>query len=312
MAEIFGHTPVLLQTAIKYLNVKPNQLYIDATVGGGGHAELILQKGGRVLGIDCDPEAIGVTQKRLAQACPNSPFFQKGEANEQGRVPPKRQWQLIKGNFANLENIVKQAKIGQVDGILFDLGATAYQLTSKRRGFSFRSNAPLDMRMDPDLNVTAADLIAALSENELYQIFTKFSQEQLARPIARAIVGARRIKPIKTCQELATIIERIYRKRGRIHPATKVFQALRIAVNDELNNLKKALPQALRLLKKEGRLVVISFHEGEDRIVKNFLKKNSQAMKLKIITKNIVRPDDEEIIINPRARSAHLRVGQKV
>ena len=111
---------------------------------------------------------------------------------------------------------------------------------------------------------------------------------------------------------MATIIEKIYRKRGRIHPATKVFQALRIAVNDELNNLKKALPQALRLLKKEGRLVVISFHEGEDRIVKNFLKKNSQAMKLKIITKNIVRPDDEEIIINPRARSAHLRVGQKV
>ena len=138
MAKILRHTPVLLQTAIKYLNVKPNRLYIDATVGGGGHAEAILQKGGRVLGIDCDPEAIEITQKRLAQACPNSPFWKKGEASEQDRVPPKRQWQLIKGNFANLENIVKQARISQVDGILFDLGVTTHQLTSKRRGFSFK------------------------------------------------------------------------------------------------------------------------------------------------------------------------------
>jgi len=302
MAKILRHTPVLLQTAIKYLNVKPNGVYIDATVGGGGHAEAILRKGGRVLGIDCDPEAIEITQKRLARTCPS----------EQDCVPQERQWQLIKGNFANLENIAKQSGISQADGILFDLGVTAHQLTSKQRGFSFKSNAPLDMRMDPDLNVTAADLITALSENELYQIFTKFSQERFARPIARAIVSARKVKPIKTCQELATIIEGVYQKRGKIHPATKVFQALRIAVNDELNNLRKALPQALRLLKKGGKLVIISFHEGEDRIVKNFLKKNSQAMKLKIMTKKIIRPNNEEIVINPRARSARLRAGQKV
>ncbi|PIS15182.1 16S rRNA (cytosine(1402)-N(4))-methyltransferase [Candidatus Shapirobacteria bacterium CG09_land_8_20_14_0_10_38_17] len=312
MAKISKHTPVLLQTAIKYLNVKPNRLYIDATLGGGGHAEAILKKGGRVLGIDCDPEALEIAQKRLAQACPNSLFSQKGEASEQDRVPPKRQWQLIKGNFAYLENIAKEARINRAEGILFDLGVNTYQLTSKRRGFSFKSRAPLDMRMDPNLNVTAADLIAVLSENELYQIFTKFSQEQLARPIARAIVGARKVKPIKTCQELTIIIEGVYQKRGKIHPATKVFQALRIAVNDELNNLKKALPQALRLLKKGGNLVIISFHEGEDRIVKNFLRENSQAGRLKIMTKKVVRPNKEEIITNPRSRSARLRAGQKI
>ncbi len=314
------HTPVLLQTAIKYLNVKPNRVYIDATVGGGGHAEAILRRGGWLLGIDCDPEAITIAKKRLARACPTPPFSQKSGANEQGRVPPPKQWQLIRDNFSRLGAIARQAGIKQADGILFDLGVTGHQLTARRRGFSFRSRSPLDMRMDPNLRVTAADLIAALSENELYQIFTRFSQEQLARPIARAIVSARKVRPIKTGQELATIVERAYKNRNRtgqrprrkIHPATKVFQALRIAVNDELNNLETALPQTLPLLKRGGRIVVISFHEGEDRIVKQFLRKNSQAMKLKIITKKVVRPEAQEIATNPRARSARLRAAQKI
>jgi len=199
---------------------------------------------------------------------------------------------------------------GKLAGVLFDLGASFYQLTTPQRGFSFRSQK-LDMRMSPRQEVTAADLLKVLSEKELAQIFERFSQEELARPIAKAIVQARQEKPLENGKELANLIENVYRqkgkKRGKIHPATKVFQALRIAVNDEINNLKRALPQALEVLKRDGRLVVISFHEGEDRETKNFFRIWEKEGKAKILTPKPVLPEEKEKKLNPASRSAKLR-----
>jgi len=307
------HVPVLLQEAIKYLAVKKGEIYLDATVGGGGHAGEIVKKGGCLFGLDQDPQALAAAEKYLKSlpresfTCPYPFFKRKDGANS---FP----WRLEKGNFKDLAAIAQKNGLKEVAGILFDLGASRKQLTSKERGFSFQSPR-LDMRMDPDLGVTAADLLSVLSENELYQIFNQFSQEKLARPIARALVRAREIKPIKSGQELAALVEKIYRRyrrRGKIHPATKVFQALRIAVNSELDNLKEALPQALKLLKKGGRLVVISFHEGEDRIVKKFFKNKEKEGKLKILTKKIVVPQEGEKEKNPSARSARLRAAEKL
>jgi len=307
------HIPVLLQEAIKYLAVKKGEIYLDATVGGGGHAGEIIKKGGFLFGLDQDPQALTATEKYLKSlpresfTCP-CPFFKKKDGDNS--FP----WRLEKGNFKDLAAIAQKNGLKEVAGILFDLGASRKQLTSKERGFSFQS-PQLDMRMDPDLGVTAADLLSVLSENELYQIFSQFSQEKLARPIAHALVRARKIKPIRSGQELAGLVEKIYRRhrqRGKIHPATKVFQALRIAVNSELENLKEALPQALGLLKKGGRIVIISFHEGEDRIAKNFFKSKEEKGKIKILTKKVIVPQEEEKKKNPSARSARLRAAEKL
>lgn len=290
------HIPVLLKEVIKFLAVKPNKLYIDTTVGGGGHSEAIIKKRGRVLGIDMDPKALEMARKRLASACPPGAFA------------------LAHGNFANLAEIAKKEGFKPVSGILFDLGISTYQLEDPSRGFSFGAEAPLDMRMDPNLKVTAKDLINVLNEGELYELFTKLGEEHYSRPIARAICRARRIKPIETCNQLVQIILRARPKRGqydRTHPATRVFQALRIAVNDELNNLKEALPQAVDLLEPGGRLVVLSFHSLEDRIVKNFFKEGSEKGTLKILTKKPIRPTREEVEKNPRARSGKLRAAEK-
>jgi 16S rRNA (cytosine1402-N4)-methyltransferase len=309
---IIFHQPVLLKEVIKFLRVKPGQVFIDATIGGGGHSQEIVRSGGLVIGIDQDPEALVWAQEKLRSACPTPLYPEQREVINQASGFTNRPYQLLAGNFANLKEIAQKLKIKTVNGIIFDLGASLYQLTRKERGFSFESDS-LDMRMSPELKVTAADLIAALSENELYQIFTKFSQERHARAIARAIVRTRKITPITSGKKLARIIEEIsgFRKKGKIHPATKVFQALRIAVNDELNNLKKALPQAEELLATEGKLAIISFHEGEDRIVKKFFHQQNQKEKLAIITKKPVVPTTEEIKLNPRARSAKLRIAKK-
>ncbi len=287
------HTPVLTKEVLHFLDVKKDKNYIDATVGGGGHTLKIIKAGGKVLGIDHDPEALYYAKQRLRLACPSQTF------------------KLVKGNFANVGPISTSAKFKPVAGILFDLGASTHQLTSKSRGFSFDSDTPLDMRMDPDLAVTAQDLINGLGKKELYALFTKYAQEERARAIVRRIINARLIKPIATTGELVKIIEQAYpRKRGRLHPATKVFQALRIAVNDELNNLKSALPQALDLLKTKGRLVVISFHQGEDKIVKDFFNQNTD--KLKILTRKPTTATQEEINKNLNSRSAKLRAAQKI
>jgi len=296
------HKPVLLKEAIEFLNVRAGERYIDATVGGGGHSAAILKNYAEVLGIDCDPEAIKSAREYLSSACP---------ARRNGG--PNTSWQLARGNFKDLKKIALAHGFVPVAGVLFDLGVSSYQLETGRRGFSFNLEGPLDMRMDPDLEVTAADLVNGLTQKELGELFFKFGEERYARRIARAICRERQLKPITTCDELAKIILRV-RRRGRFdrtHPATRCFQALRIAVNDELNNLKAALPQALEILKPKGRLVVISFHSLEDRIVKNFLKLAAGEGRLEILTKKPIRPTEEEIKANPRSRSAKLRAGEK-
>jgi 16S rRNA (cytosine1402-N4)-methyltransferase len=291
------HEPVLLKEVLEFLRVVPGEKYLDATLGGGGHTAAILKSGGILLSIDCDPEAIRAARSYLASACP----------------PGKHShWRLVSGNYKDLYQIAQKEKFLNVSGILFDLGVSSHQLNQGERGFSFGQNGPLDMRMDPNLKVTAADLVNGLNKGELNELFTKFGQEHHSRRLAEALVRARQIRPIKTTGELAAIINQVSPHKGRLHPATRVFQALRIAVNDELNNLQKALPQATALLKPKGRLVVISYHSGEDRLVKRFCKEEAEKGHLKILTKKPVRPTAEEVERNPRSRSAKLRAAEKI
>lgn len=309
MSEIY-HVPVLLKEAVEFLQIKKGGQYIDCTLGGGGHTELIIEKGGSVLGIDHDPEAIEFTRKRLIQACPTPPC-QQAEAGSLGAF----RWTLVKDNFVNLTKIARENNYFPVEGILMDLGVSSHQLEIPQRGFSFNVEADLDMRMDPDLQVTALDLVNGLNEGELYELFVKLGEEHFSRRLARAVCCARRVRPIRTCNQLAEIVLKSVpsrKKFGRIHPATRVFQALRIAVNDELNNLKETLPQTIDLLKKGGRLVIISFHSLEDKIIKDFI--NQQEVKgifKNLLTRPMV-PEKEEIIRNPRSRSAKLRVAEKI
>lgn len=303
------HTPALLKETIDFLSIKSEGKYIDATLGGGGHSEQIINYGVQLLAIDQDPDAIENAKIRFS-AC-----------------PAPSQVVIIKGNFSDLEKIAKENDFAKVDGILFDLGVSSHQLDEPKRGFSFDSQSPLDMRMDPDLSVSAKDLVNALSEKELAELFNKFGEEKFSRTYAHIIVEERKKKPIETGDELAKIIlRRSTRKFGQIpacyrleakrlagrHPATKIFQALRIAVNDELNALRKALPQAISLLNQNGRLIVISFHSLEDGIVKKFFEEKEKEGIIKIITEKPVEPEENELKINPRARSAKLRVAEKL
>jgi 16S rRNA (cytosine1402-N4)-methyltransferase len=284
---VVQHQPVLLQAAIGLLNIQPGEAYLDCTVGSAGHAVEIVKKGGKLYGLDVDPAAIQRAKKRLAGS-----FYR-----------------LEQMNFAQLSAAAEKFRLTSVAGILMDLGLSSEQLADKTRGFSFQHQAPLDMRANPSLSVTAADLINGLTKGELNELFKKLGQEQHSLSIADHIVRARRAKPINTTLELADIVCRaVPPKRGRLHPATKVFQALRIAVNDELNSLKTALPLAVDLLKENGRLVIISFHSLEDSIVKHFIKNQTN---LKILTKKPIRPTAAEIAQNPRARSAKLRAAEK-
>ena len=286
---------------------RPDGCYIDATVGAGGHAKGILtasQPRGRLLGIDADPLALALARERLAE------FGDRAT--------------LVQGNFAQLASIASDRGFVKVDGILFDLGLSSMQLAAPERGFSFRRDGPLDMRFDPASLTTAADLVNELEQRELVAIFRRYGQERHARPIARAIVSAR---PLRSTLELSTLIERVVGRRERIHPATRTFQALRIAVNDELSVLRKALPQALELLSTGGRLAIISFHSLEDRIVKQFLAMEARdcicppdlpacvcghRARLTIIARQPIRPSEEEIAANPRSRSARLRVAIRI
>ncbi|MCL5411622.1 MAG: 16S rRNA (cytosine(1402)-N(4))-methyltransferase RsmH [Patescibacteria group bacterium] len=298
MNEII-HKPVLLKESIEALNVIPNEKYVDGTVGAGGHSCEIIKSGGIVLGIDMDPEALKIARKTLEDC---------SEAKT-------KRFTLEQENFANLREIAERNDFLNVSGILFDLGLSSFQLDYSPRGFSFKRAEPLDMRMDPSLGVTAADLVNGLTEGELYELFTKFGEEPFARLIARRIVTSRLSKKIATTSELAFLVEQAVGFRGRrekIHPATRVFQALRIAVNDELNNLRVVLPQALALTKSGGRVVVISFHSLEDRIVKNYFLEEGEKGTANVLTKKPVTATDEEVIENPRARSAKMRVIEKV
>jgi len=290
------HRPVLLQKTIEFLDPARGKLFIDATVGGGGHAFELLKRGGKVLGIDRDPEAIKHIKKS-----------QKLKAKSQKLV-------LVCGNFSQIGEIAKSEGFSQLSGILFDLGVSSHQLEEARRGFSFIHEGPLDMRMDPNLNVRAFDLVNNFDKRRLNEIFKTYSQEELSWPIADAICRARQVKTIETTTELAKIVEAVYarhikRKNKRIHPATKTFLALRLVVNSELLNLEDSLPQTVDLLEIGGRLVIVSYHSLEDGIVKRFFKQESR---LKILTPKPIGPENSEIEANPRARSAKLRVAERI
>ncbi len=287
------HQPVLLDEVIRFLNIDSQRKYLDATVGGGGHSEAILKAGGQVLGIDWDPAAVEFAKEHLSLVC------------------PRASWQVVQANFSRLKEIAERHGFRQVSGVIFDLGVSSHQLDTVERGFSWQKEAPLDMRMDPSLAVTAADLLKILSKKQLNELFTRFVQEKRARAIAEALDRSRSLKPITTTKQLAGLVQGVYgerRKIRHIHPATKIFLALRLAVNSELANLEQALPQAVELLAPGGRLLVISFHQTEDRIVKQFFKENKE---LKILTKKPVTASPEEVVANPRARSARLRVATR-
>ena len=293
------HIPVLLKETIALLNIEPGKKFIDATLGGGGHSEEILKKGGCLFAIDWDQEAIEYASIRL---------------NNIRRNPACPSPKVARENFENLDKVAEQFGFKKVDGILFDLGVSSHQLETPGRGFSFSKEGPLDMRMDERLSVSAKDLVNGLGEKELSELFSKLGEERQARRYAKAICFVRRDHPIATADELARIITLEAKSRGkfdRIHPATQVFQALRIAVNDELNNLRGVLPQTIDLLNPGGRLVILSFHSLEDGIVKRFFLEQEEKGILKIITQKPITPTADEVKANPRARSAKLRVAEK-
>lgn len=284
------HSSVLLTEALSFLKVKPGGWYLDATLGDGGYSLGILQKGGKIIGIDADQESIKRTRER---------FKQKGVA--------KSDFELIKGNFRNLAELVKDRRF---EGIVFDLGVSSNQLDEASRGFSFSKPAPLDMRMDRDLGVKALDLINGLNKGELEKLFEVYGEFRDKR-VVKAIIEERAKKMITETVELANLIEAVLPKRpNKIHPATLIFQALRIAVNDEINSLRDGLPQAIEVLSPGGRLIVVSFHSLEERIVKETFKEEEGKGRGEVVG-DLIRPSLEEIGTNPRSRSAKMRVFEK-
>lgn len=285
------HEPVLLSEVLSLLDPKPGRLICDATVGTGGHAEAILDRGAELVGLDKDPQALELARARLARF--------------------GHRVQLLHADFRDLRTALSRLGVKAVHGVLFDLGISSLQLDSPARGFSFREEAPLDMRMDPAQPRTAAELVNRLPEPELARILWEYGEERYARRIARAIVRARDKAPIRTTSELARLVARCYPPgRHRIHPATRTFQALRIAVNDELSVLEEGLTQAIELLPPGGVVCVISFHSLEDRIVKHLFRERAAKGKLELLTKKPLRPSAEEVARNPRARSAKLRAAR--
>jgi 16S rRNA (cytosine1402-N4)-methyltransferase len=299
------HIPVMLNEVLENLAIKKNAWYLDCNLGGGGHTEGILKAGGKVVGLDLDPDAIHEVAKNhgLTVETINNHLIAKSE-----------NLILYQTNFANLKTVLEELQINKIDGILFDLGVSSYQLETSERGFSFNTEAPLDMRMNKTTGATAADLVNGLYEKELAELFWRYGEERFSRQIAKRIVEKRQEQPIKTTNELAQIIlsARHKAKGDRTHPATRVFQALRIAVNDELRSLEEALPQTIEVLKPGGRLAVISFHSLEDRIVKNFMANEQQNSSIKIITPKPIEPTEKEVDFNPRSRSGKLRVAERI
>jgi 16S rRNA (cytosine1402-N4)-methyltransferase len=309
----FSHTTVMPGEVIEYLRPAPSGVYVDGTVGGGGHALEILRAsapGGRVIGLDRDVEAIEAASKRLA--------------GFGGQVV------LVRGNFKEARGVLKGLGIDAVDGVILDLGVSSHQLDSAGRGFSFRAHAPLDMRMDRTEGPTAADLVAGLDEAELARIFRDYGEERFSTRIARAIVREREDKPIETTGALKEIIVAAVPRKfhgTRIHPATRVFQALRIAVNAELEGLGDAIIDIAGVLKPGGVIVIISFHSLEDRIVKRTFRELAtgcvcpprspqcvcgRTPAFRVLTRRAVKASAEEVAANPRARSAKLRAVEKL
>ena len=309
-----SHVPVLVEETVSFLEPQRGGTFVDCTVGLGGHAEALLERGPAIelVGIDRDPEALEIASERLARFG--------------ARVV------LVEGRFDALRDLVSQRGISRLAGVLADLGVSSLQVERAERGFSFRREGPLDMRMGRDSDLTAADVINRYSEGELEKIFRDYGEERQARRIARAVVEARRRRAFSRTTELRDLIHRVHgrprpalRSKARIDPATRVFQALRIEVNQELAGLKTALDQALELLDSDGRLVVISYHSLEDRIVKTALRRasvgeidpvtgrrRSETVLIELLTRKPVRPSAEEVARNPRARSARLRAARRL
>jgi 16S rRNA (cytosine1402-N4)-methyltransferase len=311
MIADFYHEPVMVKEVIESLLVSKTGIYVDCTVGGAGHSYAILKETDAFLvGIDCDDQALQYAEKRLAE-------FGSRKV-------------LIRANFADLGKILKDLNIDKVDGVLLDLGVSSHQLDTEQRGFSFNQQALLDMRMDRSLKISAYDIVNSFAQDELEKIIRFYGEEKMAARIARAISKKRQQSPIETTTELATIIASCMPaklKWQKIHPATRTFQAIRIAVNNELDNIRPAIDAAAEALKPGGRLCVISFHSLEDRIVKNEIRflggvcicpKDipfcvcQKEAKLKNLTPKVIVPAAEEIEANPRARSAKLRVARRI
>jgi 16S rRNA (cytosine1402-N4)-methyltransferase len=293
------HTPVLLKEVIELLRVQAGKKYIDATIGGGGHTRVLLEKGATVLGIDVDDDALTYVKNDFKPEITNGNLI------------------LAKGNFSNLREIAHLNSFGSVNGILFDLGVSSHQIDSAERGFSFLKEGPLDMRMDKKEAVTAETLVNLLGKGELYDLFNKLGQEHRAWAISNSIVRSRRVKAIQTTQELAEVVALGYGITGEVSDFTKnkinqkVFQALRMAVNNELENIQQALPQALELLETKGKVAVISFHSLEDAIVKKTFKEFATKGLGKIITEKPIEAGVREKEQNSRSRSAKLRVFER-
>ena len=288
------HKPVLLEEALDFLKVEKGKRFIDATVGEGGHAVAIAQRGGMVLGIDQDPEIL----KEATSYLSDLGYLGKNVF-------------LAQGNFREIDRIARENKFTEVDGVLMDLGISSWHLKESGRGFSFQKDEPLDMRANPNLSVTAADLLNGLTNHELEELFRKYGEEERAKPLAASIVRARSLEPLRTAGDLVRVIGGTKGHGGKLHPATKIFQALRIAVNDEIGNLRSVLPRAFEVLGAGGRLVVVSFHSLEDREVKRFFQQLEEQKRGVILTEKPVASTAAELARNPQSRSAKLRVIEK-
>lgn len=305
------HTPVLLNEVVTQLAPRSGGIYVDGTLGGGGHAAAVLEAsapGGRLIGLDWDAEAISAARERLKTYGARAV--------------------IVPACFAELEEVLMRVGATSVDGVLFDLGVSSRQFDEPSRGFSFQQDGPLDMRMSQSLEASARDVLKTASVDELIRIFTEYGEERRAKAIARAIDRQRQVQPIETTFQLVRLVERVLGpKRSSTHPATRVFQALRIQVNRELENLERGLEAAVRVLKSGGRLAVISFHSLEDRIVKQFFGRLSitcvcpprlpqcvcgRQPAVKVLTRKPITASDAETAANPRARSAKLRVAEKI
>ena len=288
------HKPVLLKETIENLKVEKGKKYIDATLGDGGHTIEILKKGGEVLGIEINEDALERAKERVTKE-----GFEK-------------EFTGVLGNFKNIEEIAKKSGFERVSGVVYDLGYSSFELEESGLGLSFQLDEPLDMRLDKTLGVTAADLLNSLSERDIANLIYQYSDERLAKKFAKAIVDARNLKKIQTTGDLVEIIKSVSSpgyERGRINPATRTFQALRIVVNDEMENLKKSLPQAARLLLPGSVIVLITFHSLEDKVAKEF--SHCARPSVDEVYKKPLTPAEEEILQNPRSRSAKLRVFEK-
>lgn len=290
------HISVMLEDAVAALNIQPNSWYVDCTFGSGGHTKKLLSLGARVIALDFDEQAVAAGNEAFAQELADKKLY------------------LVQENFSELERVIAQIQSQEptleISGVLFDFGTSTLQLMSQTRGFSFEGDGPLDMRMDQRLGVQAKDLLAIIPEKQLCQLFFEMGGETDAKRIAKAIKASP--TPITTTGQLSQLVQKVKGKQhSKLNPATKVFQALRIAVNTELDNISQALPQALQIVKKGGVIVTIAFHEGEDKIVKHTFKSWEATGKGTVTTKKPLTPSAEELEENKRARSAKMRIFEK-